>query len=268
MRRTALITGLLGLAAMLTGCGLTQHNEDTVSYDVTEAVAALHVENDSGDVEVVESDRRGIHVSERLSWNKDKPKTSHQVRGDTLELKYTCPTTWGLGAAGVSCRVDYTIEVPKGLRVQASADSGDLTLKGLSGELKATTDSGGIQADDLTGERVVVQTDSGDLTLNGLSGTLDAKSDSGAIEAGGLTGKRVVTQTSSGSVTLTFTAQPDQVTTASDSGSTVVHVPQGPYHIVATTDSGSKEINATADASAPRSIKLSSDSGDIEVVTP
>jgi DUF4097 and DUF4098 domain-containing protein YvlB len=230
MRRTALIAGLLGLATVLTGCGVGEHSEDTVSYDVTDKVAALHVETDSGTIEVVESDRGGIHVSERLVWRKEKPKSTHEVRGDTLELAFTCPTSWGFGAVGVSCDVSYRVEVPKGLRVKVGSDSGDLTLKDLSGEL-------------------------------------EARSDSGAIEAGGLTGRRVVARTDSGDMTLTFTGQPDKVTTSTDSGRTEIHVPEGPYDIVAKTDSGAKEITADSDPSAARSIQVTSDSGDLAVST-
>ncbi|MEV0828117.1 DUF4097 family beta strand repeat-containing protein [Nonomuraea rubra] len=231
MQRTALIAGLLGLAVVLTGCGVGEHSEDTVSYDVTDQVAALHVEADSGTVEVVESDRSGIRVSERLVWRKNKPKATHEVRGDTLELAFTCPATWGFGAIGVSCEVSYHVEVPRGLRVKVGSDSGDLTLKNLSGEL-------------------------------------EARSDSGAIEAGGLTGGQVVARTDSGDMTLTFTGQPDKVTTSTDSGRTEIHVPQGPYAIKARTESGGKEITAKADPSAPRAIELTSDSGDLEVATP
>jgi DUF4097 and DUF4098 domain-containing protein YvlB len=232
MKRTAMIAGLLGLAAVVTGCGVSgSHHEDTVSYDVTDKVAALRVEADSGSVEVVGSDRQGIHVTERLTWRKNKPETSHQVRGDTLDLVFTCPTTWGWGAVSTSCDVSYKVEVPRELRVTVSSDSGDLTLKDLSGSLEATTDSG-------------------------------------AIETIGLTGKQVSTKTDSGDMTLVFTGRPDKVTTATDSGNTVIHVPQGPYDIVTRTDSGNKDISVASDSSAESSIKLSSDSGDIEVATP
>ncbi|NJP90543.1 DUF4097 domain-containing protein [Nonomuraea sp. FMUSA5-5] len=230
MRRTALIAGLLGLAAMVTGCGIAEHNEDTVAYDVTDKVAALHVETDSGRIEVVESERAGIHVSERLTWSKDKPTTTHEVRGDTLELAFTCPTSWGFGAAVVSCDVGYQVEVPKGLRVKLGTDSGDITLKGLSGTVEATSDSGTIEADGLTAGRVVTKTDSGD-------------------------------------VRLAFTGRPDQVKATTDSGRTEVRAPEGPYAIKARTDSGGKEIKATSDPSAPRSIEVSSDSGDLLVAT-
>ncbi|MGW0807934.1 DUF4097 family beta strand repeat-containing protein [Nonomuraea sp. NPDC002799] len=231
MKRTAVIAGLLGLAAVSAGCGIGPTQTDTVSYDVTDEVTALRVEADSGTIEVVESDRRGVHVSERLTWSKDKPKTRHAVQGGTLALAFECPATWGPGAIGMSCDVSYQVEVPKGLRVNVRSDSGTLTLKNLSGALDATTDSG-------------------------------------TIEASGLTGKQVVTHTDSGDMTLTFTGQPDKVSTTTDSGSTAIHVPEGPYHVVTKTDSGGRNVKVADDPSAQRSITLSSDSGDLEVLTP
>ncbi len=63
-------------------------------------------------------------------------------------------------------------------------------------------------------------------------------------------------------------ALPDKVTTSTDAGKTVIHVPRGAYHIVARTESGTKDITAASDPSAERSIELSSESGDMEVMTP
>ncbi|MFI6739351.1 DUF4097 family beta strand repeat-containing protein [Nonomuraea sp. NPDC050451] len=232
MKRAGMIAGLLGVAAVLTGCGLGGPlDEDTKSYDVTDKVAGLRIGSDSGTVEVVESDRQGIHVTEHLVWRKNKPETSHEVQGDTLALTFKCPRTWGLGSGATSCDVNYKVEVPKGLHIKINSDSGDMTLKGLSGEV-------------------------------------DVHSDSGVIEASGLSGKRVITETDSGDVQLAFTAQPDKVVSSSDSGAIRVRVPQGPYNVIAKTDSGAKDITAATDASAPRTIELSSDSGDLEVVTP
>ncbi|MFI7633979.1 DUF4097 family beta strand repeat-containing protein [Nonomuraea sp. NPDC049400] len=224
-----MIAGLVGLAALSAGCGLAGPlNEDTASYDVTDKVAGVRVEADSGTVAVVESDRQGIRVTEELSWRKTKPETSHKVQGDTLTLSFKCANTWGLGSGGAACEVSYKVEVPKGLRVNVSSDSGDLTLKGLSGELNARTDSGAIKTDGLAAKRVTAETDSGD-------------------------------------VDLAFGGPPDKVVTSSDSGNISIHVPQGPYNIVAKTDSGGKNITVPTDASAARQIELTTDSGDLEV---
>ncbi|WP_336209233.1 DUF4097 family beta strand repeat-containing protein [Nonomuraea sp. LPB2021202275-12-8] len=227
MRTSGVIAGSLALAALLAGCGIAGPlQEDTASYDVTEKVTALQVETDAGDIEVIESDRQGIHVTERITWRKNKPVTSHGTRGGTLTLAFTCPGGW-MGDAG--CDVGYQVEIPRGLRVKAVSDSGKVTLQDLSGDV-------------------------------------EANSDSGTIEAEGLTGKQVATKTDSGDITLTFTAQPGKVETKTDSGTSVVRVPQGPYKVALTTDSGNKKIDTVHDPAAPRSITMSSDSGDVEVL--
>ncbi|QYC42373.1 hypothetical protein Nocox_23850 [Nonomuraea coxensis DSM 45129] len=232
MKRTTLIAGVLALAATAAGCGIAgPAAQATSSYEVPGDVTGLRVEVDSGTVELVGADRRGVRVTERLTWRKHKPETSHEVRGGTLDLVHGCPATFGLGAIGGECEVSYRVEVPKGVRAEVGSDSGDLTLSGLSGEVRVSSDSGTIRAEGLAGGRVTATSDSGD-------------------------------------VTLAFTAQPDQVTTENDSGRTVVRVPAGPYRVEAETDSGDKRITAAADASARRSIKVSSDSGDLEVLTP
>jgi DUF4097 and DUF4098 domain-containing protein YvlB len=226
MRRSGVVAGSLALAALLTGCGLAGPvNSDTVSYDVADKVTALEVETDSGEIEVIGSDRAGIHVTERLTWQKRKPTATHETRGDTLVLTFTCSGGWMAG----NCDVGYQVEIPRGLRVKAVSDSGRVTLRDLSGDVEAANDSGEIEAD-------------------------------------GLTGKRVVTKTDSGAITLAFTAQPDKVETSTDSGKTVVRVPEGPYNVASTTDSGNERLDTVHDPSAPRSLTLSSDSGDIEVL--
>ncbi|MFG1948416.1 DUF4097 family beta strand repeat-containing protein [Nonomuraea sp. NPDC048826] len=227
LRRAGVIAGLLGLAAMTTACGIGgPRNADTASYEVTDTVNALQVEADSGAIEVIESDREGVHVTEALTWSSDRqPETSHEVKDGTLVLAFACPT--GLGA--FHCEVGYKVEVPRGVRVKAGTDSGAVTLRGLSGEVDATSDSGRIEATELTGKKVVAQTDSGGITLS-------------------------------------FKAPPDTVETQSDSGSSVVRVPGGPYAITATTDSGGKRIDAAHDAGAPRTISVRSDSGALEVL--
>ncbi|WP_049563030.1 DUF4097 family beta strand repeat-containing protein [Nonomuraea sp. SBT364] len=228
LRRAGAVAALLGLAAMTVGCGVVggPRQEDTASYDVTAAVTALQVVADSGEVEVVESDRQGVHVTERLTWNHERPATTHDVQGGTLALKFTCP---GGLVGDMHCEVAYKVEIPRGLRVKADSDSGEVTLRGLSGEVTAS-------------------------------------SDSGDIEATGLTGKQVVAKTDSGGISLAFASAPDKVETVSDSGRSVIRVPQGPYKITAATDSGGKEIGAAHDPSATRSIQVTTDSGDVEVL--
>jgi len=229
MRRTVVLAGSLGLVAMLTSCAMVGPIEtDTVSYDVSDEVTALEVETDALNVEVVESDRQGIHVTEHLQWRRTKPTTSHEARGGTLVLGFTCPG--GLMGGAASCDVGYTVEIPRGLSVKAVSDSGDVKLRALSGKVEAQTDSG-------------------------------------AIEAAALTGKEINSKSDSGDITLAFDARPDKVETLTDSGASVLRVPEGPYNVTLTTDSGARKLNTAHDPSAKRTINVSSDSGDIEVAT-
>ncbi|WP_176993191.1 DUF4097 family beta strand repeat-containing protein [Nonomuraea jiangxiensis] len=226
MKSLGVVAGSLALAALVTGCGIVGRETDTASYDVTDKVTAIQIESDSGGIEVTGSDREGIRVTEQLSWRGKKPVPSHETQGDTLVLRFTCPGGW---LSGGSCEVGYQVEIPRGLRVKAVSDSGDVTLRDLSGEVNAA-------------------------------------SDSGTIDGTGLAGGHVVTKTDSGNITLAFSAQPDKVETTTDSGDAEVRVPEGPYNIAAKTDSGDKEIELPHDASAPHSIRLSTDSGTIRVV--
>ncbi|WP_327086903.1 DUF4097 domain-containing protein [Nonomuraea sp. NBC_01738] len=231
MKKNTMIVmaGALGLVALTSGCGnFGPDQRDTASYQVSDKVIALDVRGDSGTVEVVESDRKDIQVTETLTWRgKSKPKPTHEVGGGTLTLKFDCPTAVGLS----SCEVAYKVEVPKGLKIKSTTDSGTLALTGLSGKVEARTDSGTIEATGLSGQHFV------------------AGSDSGTIE-------------------LDFTAQPEDLNVITDSGTVRVHVPDGPYKITAKSDSGSEKITAKNDPASSRSISVTSDSGSLEVATP
>jgi hypothetical protein len=218
---------VLGAGLLLTGCGLqnvaSPTKEATQDYDVAGKVAALSVRTGSGAVVVNESDRQGFHVTETLHWKGGKPTTRHPVSGDTLRLDYRCPHgDWG-------CGVDYEIEVPRGTQVKVDSGSGDITLRALSGELRASTGSG-------------------------------------TIDANGLGGKRAVAETGSGDVELRFTGVPDDVKVDTGSGTGIVRVPQGTYHVTTDTGSGDRKVEVTSDYSSPRRIVVKTGSGDAKVL--
>ncbi|MDH2425125.1 DUF4097 family beta strand repeat-containing protein [Sphaerisporangium sp. TRM90804] len=229
MTKTPLIAAgaVLGAGLILSGCGL-QHiasptKEETKTYDVTGTLGVLHVKSGSGTIVVSESSRSSVKVVETMHWKGDKPVTRHPVDGGTLLLDYNCgENDWG-------CGVDYRVEVPRGLRVNADSGSGDITLRALSGEVHA-------------------------------------KAGSGAIDANGLGGKRAIAETGSGDVELRFTTTPDDVKVGTGSGTGAVWVPQGTYHVTTSTGSGSRQVEVTTDESAPRRIVVKTGSGDAKVL--
>ena len=144
MKTIVIAGGLLASALLLTGCGLKSlggpTNQDTVTYQVTEKVAKLQVKNDSGDTVITEYDGSAVRVTETLQWRDNKPDAQHKVNGDQLSLFFDCAARWG------SCNVDYKIEVPKGLQIDADADSGNITMRQLTGQIQVSADSGDVDA--------------------------------------------------------------------------------------------------------------------------
>ncbi|WP_214414317.1 DUF4097 family beta strand repeat-containing protein [Sphaerisporangium fuscum] len=217
----------LGAGLLLTGCDLKSiggpTEQATQSYDVAGKVATLRVDSGSGEIVVNESGRTGIHVTETLHWRSSKPTTRHPVEGDALRLDSTC------SHGDFACSVDYTVEIPHGLQVRVDTGSGAITLRALSGEVKASTGSGD-------------------------------------IDANGLGGKQVTARTGSGDVDLRFAAVPDNVTVDSGSGAGVVRVPQNTYNVTAWTGSGEKRVDVDNDAGSPRRISVKTGSGDAKVL--
>lgn len=163
MRRIVIASGLLASAALLSGCGVARvtgfSEQDTVTYQVTEKVAGLRVQNGAGETVITETGGSVVKVVETLQWRGDKPETEHTVNGGTLLLTYDCPRV------SMGCGVNYKIEIPKGLRVETETGSGDVTLRSLSGPLALSSGSGTVDASGLSGRSVTAETGSGDIEL-------------------------------------------------------------------------------------------------------
>jgi hypothetical protein len=109
--------------------------------------------------------------------------------------------------------------------------------------------------------------DSGHIRLSGIGGSVRSSSDSGGIDAAGLTGDRLLASTDSGSISVSFDQAPWTVSAGTDSGSVTVLVPDdGTAYLVDTdTDSGRQVIGVPTDPDSERSIVARTDSGDVIV---
>jgi Putative adhesin len=227
MKTIAIAGGLLASAALLSGCGLAglggPTNQDTVTYEVADKVAKLHVKSGSGDTVITETGGNTVRVVETLQWRDTKPDAQHSVDGDTLFIRYDCEQNWG------SCSVNYKIEVPKGLQVDADAGSGDITLRSLTGPLNLTAGSGD-------------------------------------VDASGLAGKKVFATAGSGTIELKYTTAPDSAELEAGSGDVTMHVPDGAYDVVTKVGSGDTNVTVDKDPGSPRKVSLTTGSGDASVL--
>ncbi|MEW2355850.1 DUF4097 family beta strand repeat-containing protein [Spirillospora sp. NPDC029432] len=272
-RSVGVLTGVAALTAtsVLAGCevsffGSTKH--ETRSYDVPGAFTGLDVKGDSGRIEVVGTGTRTVRIEERMSWSnsRNKPRTKREVKGGMLTLRTACARQV-IGVNG--CQISYRIEVPKATMADLHADSGALSVSGLTGDsLRLSADSGMIEAEDVQTKRLTVEADSGKIRIAGRADVADLSNDSGLIEADGLRTGRLTARASSGKVDITLLEAPTSVHVENDSGAVKLRVPgDKAYAITVRTDSGAQRVadSLRRDNGSPHRLNLSSDSGLVSV---
>jgi len=201
------------------------HTEQT-TYQITQTISQLQLDAHSGRVTVT-AGNGPISVTESFTYSDDKPVTSHAVNGDTLDLKEDgCQHERAINGR---CEVGWDIQVPAGTT---------LTL---------TTRAGGI-------------------AMTGMSGQIDAKTNAGGVRARGLASKNVNAKTSAGGVDLQFTQVPDQVQATSNAGGIEIVVPAGQtYAVQADSNTGRPEVDVNQSNSSSHKIQAKTNAGSIEI---
>ena len=82
--------------------------------------------------------------------------------------------------------VDFTVQIPAGMRVKASSGNGDVLISGAGAEVTASTENGRVSISGSSGE-VTASTGNGDVTVENAGGPVEVSTGSGAV--------RVVTAT-------------------------------------------------------------------------
>jgi hypothetical protein len=219
----------------------------TVDQSVpAEGIAVLDVGNRAGMVRVVGVEGAttvSLHAEIRDGWR----SSGHELRqeGDRLVVRGSCPifgSDW--------CEVDYTIEVPRDLRVEVRTDQ-RIEVSDLDGGLYASSDA----------SRVVAARVAGDVTL---------RSDQGSIEATDLTATRVEAEADQGSVRLEFTDSPVALNAEADQGSIDIVLPNQPG-VTFITDFSADQGTVSTDPirqgpNTDRTLRAHADQGSVTVV--
>jgi hypothetical protein len=235
MSRTA--KALAGVAliavAVSIATGWIWSSTATATEAVGERIDVVEIDNDSGNVSITAGDVDRTQVKQKFSYRFDSPGNAFEVDDGVLKLK----------DCGWWCSVDYEVVVPAGTEVSGELDSGNLLLAGVaSADVKA--DSGNITLRDIAGD-LTLDIDSGNVEGTGLGGDLTANVDSGRLD-------------------LQFDEQVD-VTADVDSGDIELTVPDGEYRVEGESDSGSRDIQVDKSQDAEYVLELNVDSGNLAV---
>jgi DUF4097 and DUF4098 domain-containing protein YvlB len=265
--------GVLAVVA-LGGCANFANKRFSDDHAVTDGIRVVTINGGGGSVTVTGSSPDGsVHVKRHIRYRDHLPGATDSVTGDTLKLDTGC---------GRVCRVDYELTTPKAVEVAGhngsgnirltsvatvsiDVGSGDIRVRGATGDVSARTGSGNITLSDVTGD-VVTKTGSGDVRLTGISGTTAATTSSGNIDGTALRGGNTTTHTGSGDVTLRLAAA-QNLDADTGSGNVKITVPAGQsYQVSATTGSGDRHIKVPTDAAADHRLRVHTGSGDITIV--
>ena len=210
------------------------------------------------DVNVVGTDRRDILVTRTVTWvgSPDAPPTPREaVTDSTLVIDNPCDSV------GLTCSVDYRIEVPLTAAVHWAAGSGDLYAANVTSVVAKGSSS------DITLREVGivdVTTMSGDVDICGVDTSLAVQTQSGEVEACDVTGTSAVVSAASGGVQ--FEGGPQVATIRTASGDVAVNLTaQERYAVQTSSSSGDVDVNVVSDRTSSRTLDVTTSSGDITV---
>jgi hypothetical protein len=113
------------------------------------------------------------------------------------------PDRWG--HTRHSARIDFELRVPRQCQLILESDEGDVTVRGIDGEVRIDSDEGNVEAENLSHGDVSVQTDEGEIECRNLQiddGRLSLGSDEGTIRASDVAARSVLGETDEGGFVL------------------------------------------------------------------
>jgi DUF4097 and DUF4098 domain-containing protein YvlB len=201
--------------------------DTTVAFDKNGLVTLIA---GNGDIVVTGSPNDQVHV--HASGDNDN------IRFDVSPSRITIE----VGGSHRGSDTKFEVSVPRGVRVLARAQSGDVSIRGTGGEVEVHAQSGDVLVEDVTSRLTVntlsggitaanvvgdleIGTTSGDVKINDLRGNADVSTVSGDIDLRGVTSRLVRAKTTSGDVTFDGLVDPaGRYDLAAHSGDIRIHV--------------------------------------------
>ncbi|TDC45316.1 hypothetical protein E1258_30470 [Micromonospora sp. KC207] len=251
--RTRAVAGATAAAILVAGC-------DTLSlrrldFDDTEStrISQVTVLRGAGDVTVVGSGPAGqVRITRVLRYHGDQPRVRYEIRGDELVLDTDC---------GSRCSISYEVTVPEGVAVRGEAGSGNVVLSRV-GEVNVRVASGNLEITRATGA-VRAETDSGNVEADDVRGPATLRASSGNVTGSRLSGQ-VDAETNSGNITVELAA-PASVRAHASSGDVQLVVPAGRYQVRSDVGSGEADLGVVDDPGASLLLDVAANSGSVTV---
>jgi len=212
---------------------------DTATLDAPIASGqTFHVDNPTGHTTIQAGTGPNVHVVATKHYSMDGHGADVHLTPDSSGVTLSAsnssrPFPFG----GARSWVDYSVEVPSGVRVNANSESGSIEVDGVAGPVQAETSSGTLTLMNLA-DAAQARSTSGSVVLNNIAGDIVANSSSGQIRATSVRHIREV-KSSSGSISLEGTFTDAAQVQASSGTVTVKLLPGSAVQLDVTTDSGS-----------------------------
>ena len=157
-----------------------------VDLEVSTGSGAIHVRaGTSGTVEVHGAIKANNHLGGLSAEEKVRQLEAHppiEQDGNTIRIGHISEPNLRQNVS-----ISYELVVPAETRLRAETGSGDQSVEGIQGPLKASTGSGGLRLTRI-GSEVHAETGSGDIQIDSVQGSVTASTGSGSIRASGVAG--------------------------------------------------------------------------------
>jgi hypothetical protein len=223
--------------------GWLGYRTETQTQVYQQPITALKVDLGTGNLTITPGPDNTVTVTRRLHWSFRKPTFEEQWDGQQLTVTQNCS---GFFTPGPNCGVDYTVQVPAGISVQAVTDTGDINVRDIHGVLDLRTSTGDVTSTGASAD-VTIRSDTGDVTATGTSAHVDASANTGTV-------------------TLHLTAPPQAVSAQTDTGDVMITVPQGGvYKVQTSVDTGDANVTVMRSDTADRTITARTNTGSIDI---
>jgi hypothetical protein len=235
------------LALLLSACIVVHEQSDEDSFETTDAISALVLQADAGNVTIDACDAEGATVTHALKWtgpDDARPQADAVVTGETLDVTSDCQDL------NLFCEVTWTITLPASAALDVRLDAGNIAVTGIGGDAN-------------------LELAAGDTDLAGLSGNVTLTSDAGNLHGTDLATPTFAATIDAGDATLGFTPAAPLVDldVEGQSGDLSLSVPGGAWDLDVWTASGELAVFGVDDApTAERHLTVHASAGDIDVV--